>query len=119
MRRRLIAVLQDQLSSQGATPGGSRQQLTGLHKISRATLVLTGSPARERRNFRCFVSGFRGNLASCLPMLTHPTNSSRARRLYRRGAALAAILAALLFIVLENTPPLRWLETGTYDARMR
>ncbi len=52
-------------------------------------------------------------------MSTHPAHNSRARRLYRRGAALAAILSALLFIVLENTPPLRWLETGTYDARMR
>lgn len=52
-------------------------------------------------------------------MAKAPKGKSRAQRLFQRGAALAAVVSAVLFIAIENTPPMRWLETGTYDARMK
>jgi adenylate cyclase len=44
---------------------------------------------------------------------------SRAQQLFQRGAALAAVASALLFMTVEHTRPMQWLETGTYDARMK
>ncbi len=52
-------------------------------------------------------------------MAPPPRKSSRAQKLFQRGAALAAVVAAILFIGIENTRPMQWLETGTYDARMK
>ncbi|ABF42884.1 adenylate/guanylate cyclase [Candidatus Koribacter versatilis Ellin345] len=51
-------------------------------------------------------------------MAAAPRKQSRAQRLFQRGAALAAVFTAVLLIGVENTKPMRWLETGTYDARM-
>src|ERR1700749_3497338 len=52
-------------------------------------------------------------------MATLSKRKSRAEALFKRGAALAAVLAALFVITFENTRAFRWLETGTYDARMK
>src|SRR5256885_2500769 len=43
----------------------------------------------------------------------------RSRRVFLRGAALAAVGSALLFSVIAGTRPLQWLEDGSYDARVR
>src|SRR5207237_5686579 len=55
-------------------------------------------------------------LPASYPDLTHLTKS---RKAFLRGTIISAAVVALLFAALANTPPIRWLEAGTYDVRVR
>jgi adenylate cyclase len=44
---------------------------------------------------------------------------TQTRKTFVRGAIVAAALTAIFFAVIGNTPPMEWLEAGTYDARVR
>lgn len=45
--------------------------------------------------------------------------SRRSRQKFVRGAVLAAVATAALVLALSPTRALRWLESGSYDARVR
>src|SRR5882724_7994888 len=44
---------------------------------------------------------------------------TQTRKTFVRGAIVAAALTAVFFVATANTPPMEWLEAGTYDARAR
>src|SRR3954447_10970845 len=47
------------------------------------------------------------------------THTARARKQFLRGAFACFIVAVSLASALVYTPAFRWLEAGTYDARVR
>jgi len=49
----------------------------------------------------------------------HTGTTSHSRRLFLRIAAVAAVATAVVFHVFGGIGPLRWLEAGSYDARVR
>ena len=48
-----------------------------------------------------------------------PTHTARARKRFLRGALACFVLAAAGALLLAQTNAFRWLEAGTYDARVR
>src|SRR3954470_18520108 len=48
-----------------------------------------------------------------------PTHTARARKRFLRGAFACFLAAAAFAALLAQTNAFRWLEAGTYDARVR
>src|SRR5437660_4372670 len=44
---------------------------------------------------------------------------TQTRKTFVRGAIVAAALTAVFFVATANTPPMEWLEAGSYYARVR